>query len=58
VPVAEEHAQLLVTTRRAGRHRGAHDLVIAATARASQRAVLTADREGFSDLPGVELHER
>ncbi len=31
--VASEHAELLVAVRRAGRPRGAHDLIIAATAR-------------------------
>jgi len=35
VAVAEINAQLLVATRRAGKPRGAHDLMIAATARAS-----------------------
>ncbi|HEY7947240.1 MAG TPA: PIN domain-containing protein [Acidimicrobiales bacterium] len=55
VGVAEAHAQLLVTVRRQGRPRGAHDLVIAATALASQRTVLTADRTAFVDLPGVAL---
>ena len=53
--VADAHAQLLVFVRRQGRARGAHDLVIAATALASQRTVLTADRKAFSGLPGIEL---
>ena len=53
--VADAHAQLLVFVRRQGRPRGAHDLVIAATALASQRTVLTADQTAFSDLPGIAL---
>lgn len=56
--VAEAHAQLLTAVRRQGRPRGAHDLVIAATALASQRVVLTADLTAFDDLPGVDvLHQ-
>lgn len=51
--VAIEHADLLVTVRRSGRPRGAHDLLIAATARASKRTVVSADRAAFDDLPGV-----
>ena len=51
--VALEHARLLASVRRAGRSRGAHDLVIAATARASNRVVITADETAFDDLPGV-----
>jgi len=55
VDVAEAHAHLLVGVRQQGRPRGAHDLVIAATALASQRTVLTADQTAFTDLPGVAL---
>lgn len=53
--VAQEHAFLLTAVKRAGRPRGAHDLLIAATARATQRAVVTADARAFDDLPGVEV---
>lgn len=53
--VARAHAELLVAVRRAGRPRGAHDLIIAATARATGRTVLTADGSAFEDLPGVAL---
>ncbi len=53
--VAMAHARLLVATRRAGRPRGAHDLIIAATAVAGSRVVVTADPTGFADLPGVEV---
>ena len=51
--VARCHALLLAHTYRSGRRRGAHDLVIAATALARGRIVVTADRGGFGDLPGV-----
>jgi tRNA(fMet)-specific endonuclease VapC len=51
--VARSHAQLLAHTHRSERVRGAHDLVIAATALARGRIVVTADRAGFTDLPGV-----
>lgn len=53
LPVAREHGRLLAHVRRSGRPRGAHDLIIAATAAADQRTVLTSDKEGFADLPGV-----
>ncbi|WP_031467493.1 type II toxin-antitoxin system VapC family toxin [Sciscionella sediminilitoris] len=53
--VAEHHAELLAHTRRSGEPRGAHDLVIAATARAYERTVYTTDaRARFDALPGVE----
>lgn len=51
--VARAHAKLLAHVRRAGRARGAHDLMIAATAAAREREVVTIDRRGFHDLPGV-----
>lgn len=53
--VAREHAVLLAWMRRSGRPRGAHDLIIAATARATGRQLVTADQDGFIDLPGVNL---
>jgi len=53
--VAGFHAALLVQARRSGRPRGAHDLLIAATAVARTRTVVTADPGGFADLPGVAL---
>jgi tRNA(fMet)-specific endonuclease VapC len=55
IAVAELHAQLLVATKRAGKPRGAHDLIIAATARASQREVVSADASAFRGLPGVAV---
>lgn len=52
--VAPHHAELLAHTRRAGRPRSAHDLIIAATARATDRTLLTTNSAaGFDDLPGV-----
>lgn len=54
VGVAEEHAELLRHTRREGRPRGPHDLIVAATAKASDRILVTTDaRARFEDLPGV-----
>jgi tRNA(fMet)-specific endonuclease VapC len=53
--VAEVHAGLLVHVRHQGRPRGAHDLIIAATARAASRTVVSADDAAFTDLPGVQV---
>lgn len=53
--VAEQHAALLAHIRREGTPRGAHDLIIAATARARERWVLSGDQKGFARLPGVSL---
>ena len=55
VAVAEAHARLLVEVRRQGSPRGAHDLLIAATATASRRAVVTADAAAFANLPGLDV---
>lgn len=51
--VARAHCQLLVAVRRQGRPRGAHDLIIAASALSSNRLLVTADRTAFRDLPGL-----
>jgi len=53
--VAEAHGDLLAHVRRAGTPRGAHDLIIAATARARERQVVSSDQVGFVDLPGVSI---
>lgn len=53
--VAVVHAELLAETQRAGRARGAHDLIMAATARATNRTVVTADPMGFDGLTGVSV---
>jgi tRNA(fMet)-specific endonuclease VapC len=56
--VARAHGALLAHTRRSGRPRGAHDLIIAATARARRREVVSADLDGFTELPEVTLRGR
>lgn len=53
--VADAHADLLAHVRRAGAPRGAHDLIIAATARARERQVVSADQRAFAELPGVSV---
>jgi tRNA(fMet)-specific endonuclease VapC len=52
---ARVHADLLAHAHREGRIRGAHDILIAATARARGRVVVTADAAGFQGLPGVDV---
>jgi tRNA(fMet)-specific endonuclease VapC len=56
--VARAHADLLAHVGRVGRVRGAHDLVIAATAIARDRIVVSGDATGFADLPGVQVRVR
>lgn len=52
---AKVHAQLLAHVHRTGTPRGAHDLIIAATAAATARTVLTTEcKARFADLPGVD----
>ncbi len=52
---AEIHGQLLAHVHRSGTKRGAHDLIIAATASATKRTIVTTDRSpNFQDLPGVD----
>ena len=53
--VARVHGALLAHVRRTGRSRGAHDLIIAATAAACDRIVVSADATAFADLPGVAV---
>jgi tRNA(fMet)-specific endonuclease VapC len=53
--VAEAHAALLSHVRRTGTPRGAADLIIAATARAHERQVVSLDQSGFSKLPAVRV---
>lgn len=53
--VAATHADLLLATRHQGRPRGAHDLIIAATAMATRREVVSADIGAYQGLPGVAL---
>ena len=52
--VARVHARLLAHARREGKPRGAHDLIIAATAATTARTLLTTDgKAAFDGLPGV-----
>ena len=53
IEIARHHAALLAHARRTGRPRGAHDLQIAATARATGRVLITTDAHAFDDLPAV-----
>jgi tRNA(fMet)-specific endonuclease VapC len=53
VDTARHHASLLAHARRSGRPRGAHDLQIAATARATGRLLVTTDGHAFDELPAV-----
>ena len=54
VAVVQVHGRLLATVHRAGTQRGAHDLIIAATAAVTKRTIITADHSArFNDLPGV-----
>ena len=53
--VADAHAGLLAHVRRTGTPRGAHDLIIAATARAQNRQVVSSDQRAFAELPGVSV---
>ena len=55
VDVAEAHGRLLAYVHRSGTTRGAHDLIIAATAVATRRTVVTTDRGArLHELPGVD----
>jgi tRNA(fMet)-specific endonuclease VapC len=52
--VARMHASLSSHARKLGRPRGAHDLIIAATAAVTRRTLLTTDKAAaFEELPGV-----
>lgn len=53
---AVAHGHLLAHARRQGRPRGAHDLIVAATAAATGRTLVTSDaRAAFGDLPGINV---
>lgn len=55
VATAEAHGRLLAYAHRSGAKRGAHDLIIAATAMVTRRTIITTDRGArFDDLPGVD----
>jgi tRNA(fMet)-specific endonuclease VapC len=54
--VALRHGALLAHTRVTGRQRGAHDLMIAATAAQTERILVTRDgKAAFDGLPGVRV---
>lgn len=54
--VALKHADLLTYTRLAGRQRGSHDLMIAATAAQMERILVTRDgKAAFDGLPGARV---
>lgn len=57
IDIARAHALLLANVRLRGRPRGAHDLMIAATAVARGRIVVTDDHAHFADLPGVLVRD-
>lgn len=53
---AVHHARLIAYVRRSGRPRGAHDLIIAAHAVETGRAVVSLDAAArFGDMPGVTV---
>jgi tRNA(fMet)-specific endonuclease VapC len=56
VGVARVHARLLAHTRAFGTPRGAHDLIVASTALATERSLVTTDgRAAFESIPGLEV---
>ena len=57
IAVARVHAQLLAHVRRTGTPRGAHDLIIVATAVAHDRVVVSSDVTAFEQLPGVATRD-
>lgn len=55
---AVHHARLLAHTRKAGRPRRAHDLIVAAHAQETGRTVLSKDGWArFGELPNIEMLE-
>ena len=54
-PTALRHADLLAHVRQMGRPRGAHDLIVAATAAATGRTLVTTDSRAFTDLPDISV---
>jgi len=54
--IVAAHVELLAWTHRHGSPRGQHDLVVAATAVATGRTLLTLDRKArFDELPGLQV---
>jgi len=55
---AAHHGRLLAHVRRSGTPRGAHDLIIAAHAAETGRAIMSRDAKArFGDIPGVSAIE-
>ncbi|MHB8510962.1 MAG: PIN domain-containing protein [Actinomycetota bacterium] len=52
--VARVHGSILAHSTRAGRPRGGHDLLIAATAIATDRVLITSDAKGFEGIPTLQ----
>lgn len=53
--IAQAHGRPMAGVHRSGTRRGAHDLIIAATAAVTRRTIVTVDRSvRFDELPGVE----
>jgi tRNA(fMet)-specific endonuclease VapC len=55
--VTANHAVLLAAVQREGQPRGAHDLIIAATAATFDMLVVTTNPRHFHNLPGVSVRE-
>ena len=56
--ISRTHAELLVWSRRHGSARGSFDLIVAASAAATGRTLITADRAAaFAELPGVIVED-
>lgn len=53
--VAEVHARLLASVADAGVSKGAHDLMIAATAIATGRTLVTLDRRSIDGVAGLQV---
>jgi tRNA(fMet)-specific endonuclease VapC len=55
---AAHHGRLLADARKTGTPRGAHDLIIAAHAAETGRAIVTRDAKArFGDLPGINASD-
>lgn len=55
VAVARVHAEIYAQLAKSGQMIGAHDLIIAATARTHQFSVLTENVEEFARVPGLHV---
>ncbi|ADP79685.1 PIN domain-containing protein [Pseudofrankia inefficax] len=55
---AAHHARLMAWSRKSGRPRGRHDLIVAAHAAETGRTIVSRDAKArFADLPGVNAAE-